>query len=1011
MHHIDATTPVQVGCDTEGPCAMSDPYTDLQRRYDALVQRSLSGVFRTTLDGRLLEANDALARILGYRDREELHQHPLVDLYPSVMARDEFLRALRSEGRLVNHEMLLRHRSGRDLHVLENVYIDEAADGTSTIHGSLIDITERKQAELEQRSLIASYRSLVEHIRDGLLVVKDGRVAYANPAAERLCPFSPLGAEVLTVFHADDRAAVEERMRSPAAHPGPLAVRLNGSQETGYVLYMSPAPHHGAQAVQLTLQDQRAQQQLLTEQLRRQMTEELNERLREEIQDHRRTQEELRRSRRFARSLIDSSLDMIMAADPDGIITEYNPAASVRFGYEPEEIIGTNASALYADPSEHERVKRELDSRGMFTGEVRNITRNGEVFTSFLAASRLYDEDGRMLGAMGVSRDITRSKRDQEALKASEERYRDLFENATDLIQSVDSEGRFDYVNTAWHRTLGYAPDELHALRAMDIIAPEHRDNCQQIFDRLMEEGTAVRIETVFVARDGRRVHVVGTSNVRIVDGRPVATRSIFQDVTAERAASLRVQEHEAKQRALFESSEHMFWTADRDLKITSYNAGYANMIRRLYGTEPDLNRDPDRPRRMFAEPAYHAFWEEKYAIAFGGLPVRFETDRTDTSGQRVCNEIFLSPVIGQDGTIAEVFGIGHEVTEQHVAEEFAGEQSARLKAIFDSAANMMIWTLDRDLCVTGFNERFKAAVAEDFGVRIELGQPYVEKSADKRADTGAGNYRDRYLAALKGRPQQFEAEFTAKDGRTIWVEHFLNPIVVDGRVQELSCLAYHITDRKIAQAELLKSLHEKEVLLKEVHHRVKNNLQIISSIFNLQSAHVGNDRRMIGLLRDSRDRIRSMSFIHESLYRAKDLSSIDLADYIDGLSRNLMMSYSLNGKVDLQTDLQRVNLVLDQAIPCGLILNELISNALKHAFPDDRSGIIRIALEQVGEQVRITLSDNGVGLPSGFRPETHGNLGLELVDTLIEQLGGSMDRQSGDGVRYLLTFERYKNS
>jgi PAS domain S-box-containing protein len=984
---------------------------DLQRRYDALVQRSLAGVFRTTLDGRLLEANDALARILGYRDRDELLRQPLLELYPSAAARDAFLQALRRTGQLVNHEMVLRHRTGRELHVLENVFIDDVEGEEVTIQGTLIDISERKLAELEQRSLIASYRSLVEHIRDGLLVVKDGRVNYANPAAERLFAVPPLGAELLSLFHAADRAAITSWLQSDTSRSTPLPVRLSASSEEGFVLYANPAPYHGPDAVQLTLQDQRAQQQLLKEQVRLQMIEEVNQVLRQEIADHRRTQEELRRSRRFARSLIDSSLDMIMAANPDGVITEYNPAASVRFGYEAEEILGSNSRSLYADPEEFKRVQTELDTHGMFTGEVRNITRTGEVFTSFLAASRLYDEDGELLGAMGVSRDITRLKRDQEALKASEERYRDLFENATDLIQSVDAQGRFEYVNAAWHRTLGYTAEELSGLHFMDIVAPDHQAQCRRSFEQLMQGETMGRIDTVFVAKDGRRVHVVGTSNLRAVDGKPVATRSIFHDVTAERVASLRVQEHEAKQRALFQSSEHLFWTADRDLKITSYNAGYANMIKRLYGTEPDLNRDPQRPRRLFAEPAYHGFWEEKYAIAFSGQAVRFETDRTDTEGHRVCNEIFLSPVFGQDGTITEVFGIGHEVTEQIVAEELAREQSARLKAIFDSAANMMIWTLDRDLRITGFNDRFTQAIEEDFGVRMNVGDLFVDKAAKDAAGTQASNYRDRYLAAIKGKPQQFEAELIDRHGRTIWVENFLNPIVVNGQVQELSCLAYHMTDRKQAQTELLKSLHEKEVLLKEVHHRVKNNLQIISSIFNLQSAHVGEDQRMIGLLRDSRDRIRSMSFIHESLYQTKDFSSIDLADYIDGLSRNLVMSYSLNGKVDLQTDLQQVHLVLDQAIPCGLILNELISNALKHAFPNDRSGTIHIALQLEGERVRITVRDNGVGLPEGFRPETHSNLGLELVDTLIGQLDGTMQRTSESGVSYLLTFERSKTT
>jgi two-component sensor histidine kinase len=352
------------------------------------------------------------------------------------------------------------------------------------------------------------------------------------------------------------------------------------------------------------------------------------------------------------------------------------------------------------------------------------------------------------------------------------------------------------------------------------------------------------------------------------------------------------------------------------------------------------------------------------------------------------------------------VFGIGHEVTERVVAEELAGEQAARLKAIFDSAANMMIWTLDRDLRLTGFNERFKEAVGEDFGAHIALGDIHVGRSASGPDVSGAGNYRDRYLAALKGKPQQFEAELTARDGRTIWVEHFLNPIVVDGRVQELSCLAYHITDRKMAQAELLKSLHEKEVLLKEVHHRVKNNLQIISSILNLQTGYVGDDPRMLELLRDSQGRIRSMSFIHESLYQNKNFSSIDLAGYIDGLSRNLMLSYSLTGKVDLVKDLEPVQLGLDQAIPCGLILNELISNALKHAFPDGRQGLIWIGLRTKGRTVTIQIADDGRGLPSGFDEKRDANLGLELVHTLIGQLDGRIERTAGTGVAYLITFE-----
>ena len=151
------------------------------------------------------------------------------------------------------------------------------------------------------------------------------------------------------------------------------------------------------------------------------------------------------------------------------------------------------------------------------------------------------------------------------------------------------------------------------------------------------------------------------------------------------------------------------------------------------------------------------------------------------------------------------------------------------------------------------------------------------------------------------------------------------------------------------------------------------------------------------------------MSFIHESLYQNKNFSSIDLANYIDGLSRNLMLSYSLSGRVALEKQLQPVQLGLDQAIPCGLILNELISNALKHAFPGGGRGTIHISLSTEEGTVRITLRDNGKGLPEGFDEERDSNLGLQLVHTLIGQLDGHIERTKGPGVGYLITFEQLK--
>ncbi|MCC7501117.1 MAG: MEKHLA domain-containing protein [Flavobacteriales bacterium] len=992
---------------------LGSAYLELKQRYDDLVGNNLAGVFQTTMAGQFVDCNQSMARILGYADRQELMRMPCADLYYDAEQRKRFINDLLEQGELANYEITLKHRSGRAITVLENVSIRKASDGHSTITGTLIDISGYRATEKEHRSLLDNYRQLLERMRDGVLIFQAGSVRYANPAFEQLLNRTPvIGSTLERIFGPENATTISTLITEAVERgkAGPLTMRLGAAlARREVIVHAAAVVHERADATQLTLHEPGLHENLIEERLRSRMAEEVNEVLRKEIKEHRLTQDELRRSRRFARSLVNSSLDVIIAVDKEGHITEFNPAASVKFGYEPEEVVGKKARMFYVDEHEYARIQVELNEHGAFAGEVRNVDRTGRVFNSFLAASRQYDEDGMLLGSMGVSRDITQAKLDEQALRASEERYRDLFEHATDLIQSVDADGRFQYVNAAWRKTLGYAEDELADVNLWDIVAPEELEHCKAIFQQVLKGDSIENLRTVFRTRDGRRVIVEGNINARIVDGRSVASRSIFRDITGIHEAKAEVLQHEAKLRALFESSEHMFWTVDDRIALTSFNRGYADMIDRLYGVRPELNRDLDQPRKRFASTAYHSFWEQKYSEAFQGRALRFETDVLDKQGQRVCNEIFLSPVFDELGRVQEVFGVGHEVTEQKEAEETVREQAARLTAIFENSANMMIWTLDRDLRLTAFNEHFRASAERSVGTRFALGDDFIGTMLKRVADNRYKAIVALYKAALNGEPQQFEVELRNRAGRSLWVENFLNPIRVNGQVVEISCLAYGITDKKEAQKKLLESLHEKEVLLKEVHHRVKNNLQIISSILNLQSGYVDDDPRMLDLLRDSQDRIRSMSFIHESLYQNKNFSSIDLANYIDGLSRNLMLSYSLSGRVALEKQLQPVQLGLDQAIPCGLILNELISNALKHAFPRGGRGTIHIGLSTEERTVHITLRDNGKGLPEGFDEERDSNLGLQLVHTLIGQLDGHIERTKGPGVGYLITFEQLK--
>ena len=195
--------------------------------------------------------------------------------------------------------------------------------------------------------------------------------------------------------------------------------------------------------------------------------------------------------------------------------------------------------------------------------------------------------------------------------------------------------------------------------------------------------------------------------------------------------------------------------------------------------------------------------------------------------------------------------------------------------------------------------------------------------------------------------------------------------------------------------------------MLKEIHHRVKNNLQIISSLLNLQANQV-SDSRTLQALSDSQSRVRSMALIHERLYQSQSLANIDFGEYVKSLATDLFRSYRYNTTgVQLEIQADEVTLDLDQAVSCGLILNELMTNALKYAFPDGRDGTIRVELcAKPGRFLSLRVADNGIGVPTDFDTINANSLGLQLVNNLVRQLNGTLDMEHANGTAFQISFE-----
>lgn len=460
--------------------------------------------------------------------------------------------------------------------------------------------------------------------------------------------------------------------------------------------------------------------------------------------------------------------------------------------------------------------------------------------------------------------------------------------------------------------------------------------------------------------------------------------------------------ENTSKLNALFESSSNLFMlTMDRDLNISSFNSSFKRMMKLYLDVEVEIGND--FLKTFPIEPAAYSALIKKFKRALRGESVELISHFSTSRGE-IWIESFISPVKVGEEDIKEIAFIAHNITEKVENEKKIIESEENNRATV-SAIPDMLFKID------------KKGYFIDYRLN-QVGEDLLDKFAHTQELIGK-----HIFDVIKHKKQGISFLYNVKKAlRTgqVHTKNFMIPFIIGktekamvfenrySRVNanEVIVITRDITDNIEFETQLINSVKEKEILLKEVHHRVKNNLQVISSILNLQSSYV-DDEKTLEIINESQNRIRSMSYIHESLYQTKDFSSIDFHDYITNLVQNLVHSYQIfSGKTKLNLDIARVQLGLDQAIPCGLILNELVSNSLKHAY-SEAGGEIQIEIKEEKNKVIIRVEDFGSGLPKGFKIEESETLGLGLVDTLIDQIDGELILKTETGTKYLIIFEK----
>ncbi|MBD3412890.1 MAG: PAS domain S-box protein [Candidatus Aminicenantes bacterium] len=328
-------------------------------------------------------------------------------------------------------------------------------------------------------------------------------------------------------------------------------------------------------------------------------------------------------------------------------------------------------------------------------------------------------------------------------------------------------------------------------------------------------------------------------------------------------------------------------------------------------------------------------------------------------------------------------------------------KEKAYLDQLLESSQEAVVTT-----DVSGKVVRVNSEFARIFGYSKEdaVGRFIDDLLAPQDLYEEASNITD---LAARGKKHAIETKRRCKDGKVIDVSLLSHPIKVGGQQVGSYAVYRDISKRKNAEEKIKTSLREKEVLLQEIHHRVKNNMQIISSLIHLQSART-KDEKTEEILRSSQNRIKSMAIIHEKVYQSDDFTKVDLSDYVRSLTKHLLTTFGVDKKkITFHIDIKDIQLDINKAIPCSLIINELLTNSIKHAFSDGKKGEISISIQNVKDgKYELLVRDNGEGIPDGLIEQGTKTLGLTLVRILAEeQLKGSLHIDGTNGARFRVVF------
>jgi len=676
---------------------------------------------------------------------------------------------------------------------------------------------------------------------------------------------------------------------------------------------------------------------------------------------------------------------------------DVNKAALTQYGYTKKEFIALPPAEIFSpeEMDERFRILRENGPCEEVAGIWKHRKKDGTVIQVevFCHEISFKARPAKIL----VCHDISDQVAARRALEESEEKFLSAFQTNPDAVTlSRIEDGVLIEVNEGFLKFSGYSRDEALGKSTLDLnIWPDPAVRSDFV-QKLQAQGSVKDFEGVMLNRTGNPKAVLLSANVVKIEGKPHML-AVASDVSAIKKTQKALEESEEKFRKAFMASPDAITMSRIETGLfTDVNPGFLKITgytrEEVVGKtsiEIDLWMEPE-DRELLVK----ALKDRGFA---DNLEIRYRAkDGSVIYGLTSGTLIFL----GEDRYILTVT---RDMTQSRKAQMAIKESEERFRAIFDTSPNAILLVDLKTRKITDVNQGL--AIRSGYRKEEVIGRTTEELGLWENPSDRDNMYR---ILEKTGEVDGFEGRFITKDGSGLRGLLSARLLQIDERPHILVTV-HDVSTLLETQRMLRASLAEKEVLLREVHHRVKNNLQVILGLLNLQEHHL-EDERGRQIFKESQNRILTMSLIHEVLYQSRELGRINFQDYLVNLTNNLFSSYGVSrDRVGLLLEVEKSQVVVDTAIPCGLIINELVTNALKHAFPDDRKGIIKVFFgRRKPHGYRLEVKDNGIGIPRNLDVCRAGSLGLQLVVVLLEQLNGRLELIVEGGTAFRMDFEEY---